>query len=159
MTRLATLLNGLTVARTVGARCSLPSWPAGTSVAQLSHSGLVVDPHPLGSVWVRPGLSPLGGWRGRAWGARASLQPATRVCLERASGRRVHDEARTRPADSVCTGNTDGSPCPGSPDPTTALRALRPLGRLKRLVGPRPGRRGLEDRARVTPVCREQTAP
>ena len=87
------------------------------SVAQLSHSGLVVDPHPLGSVWVRPGLSPPGGWRGRAWGARASLHLATRVRLERASGCHVHDEACTRPADSACTGNTDGSPVSWVPRP------------------------------------------
>ena len=31
--------------------------------------------------------------------------------------------------------DTDGSRCPGSPDPTTALRAPRPLGRLKRPCG------------------------
>ena len=95
-------------------------------------SRLVVDPHLLGPVWMLTGLSPLGEWRGRAWGSRASLQPGTRVRPERGFGRRVHREARARACGQCVLGQHRRLPVRRVPRPRTALRAPRPLRCLKR---------------------------
>ena len=66
------------------------------------------------------------------WGSRASLQPGTRVRPERGFGRRVHREARARARGQHVLGQHRRLPVRRVPRPRTALRAPRPLRRLKR---------------------------